>query len=57
MKRIEDLPLTLTVVHTAKVLGIGRNQTYEAVRTGQIRAVKIGARIVIPRAEIERLIG
>jgi excisionase family DNA binding protein len=38
------------------ILGVGRNAGYEAVRTGCIRAIKIGKRVVIPKAEIERLL-
>lgn len=48
---------TLTVAQAARVLGIGRNQAYEAVRRGEIPSVRIGRRIVVPRAALERLLG
>ena len=34
----------LTVRETADALGIGINQTYEAIRSGEIRSLKIGKR-------------
>ncbi|WP_281019563.1 helix-turn-helix domain-containing protein [Minwuia sp. IMCC3077] len=47
---------TYTVTEMAAVLGIGRTAAYEAVRTGQVPALKIGKRVVIPRAALERLL-
>jgi excisionase family DNA binding protein len=46
--------LTFTVEEVAKRLGLSRGLTYEAVRTGQIPSVRIGRRILIPRAALER---
>lgn len=48
---------TLTVTETAKVLGIGRASAYEAVRQGQIPSLRIGNRIVVPRAKLTELLG
>lgn len=47
---------TYTVTEMAAVLGIGRTAAYEAVRTGQVPALKIGKRVVIPRVALERLL-
>lgn len=47
---------TLSVVEAAKILGVGRNQAYEAVRRGEIPAIRIGGRILVPRAALERLL-
>jgi len=41
----------------AEILGLGRNGAYKAVNRGDIRAIRIGRRILIPKAEIERLLG
>lgn len=41
-------PQTFTVEEAAKILGIGRRQAYEAVRTGEIPSLSIGRRILIP---------
>lgn len=44
-----NLPLILTVEQLAEVLSIGRNTAYDLVRSGQIRSVRVGRQIRIPR--------
>ena len=53
----EQTPLTLTVMQTAKLLQISRNLAYEAVRTGQIPSIKVSKRILVPRAQLMKLLG
>ena len=48
--------LTVTVREAAKLLGIGRNLAYEGVQRGEIPAIRIGNRILVPQAGIERLL-
>jgi excisionase family DNA binding protein len=48
---------TVTVEEAAKRLGIGRNQGYEGVRRGDIPSIKIGKRILVPVAALDRLLG
>lgn len=48
--------LTLSVEEAAKVLGIGRNLCYDRVKTGEIPVIKIGRRLLVPRAALERLL-
>ena len=50
-------PLTLTVMQTAKLLQISRNLAYEAIRTGQIPSIKVSKRILVPRAQLMKLLG
>lgn len=38
------------------ILGIGRNQTYAAAKSGQIPTIRIGGRILVPRAALMRLL-
>jgi excisionase family DNA binding protein len=45
---------TLTVPEAAKILGIGKNQAYEAARRGEIPTVKIGKRVLVLAAALER---
>jgi excisionase family DNA binding protein len=47
---------TLTVEDAAEVLGIGRSAAYEGVRRGEIPSLRIGRRLVVPRAALERLL-
>jgi excisionase family DNA binding protein len=49
--------LTLTIAETAKVLGIGLNQAYEAAHRGEIPTIKIGSRILVPKAALEKMLG
>lgn len=48
--------LTLTPKEAGKLLGLSRGLMYEAIRTGQIPSIRIGRRILIPRAALERLL-
>lgn len=48
---------TLTVAEAAQVLGLHKNAVYEAVKNGQIPAIKFGPRrIRIPSDAVERLL-
>ncbi len=48
---------TLTVTELAEVLGIGRGTAYQLVRTGRIRSLRIGRRVVIPSSAVRELLG
>ena len=52
----DDKRLVLTVSEAAKLLGISRGLAYEAVRLGQIPSLRIGRRIVVPRAAFLKLL-
>ncbi len=49
--------VTLSVPEAAAVLGIGRNSAYEAARRGDIPTIKIGARLLVPVAQLRRKVG
>ena len=44
-----QFPVTLRVEDLMPILGIGRNTAYRLVRSGEIRSIKIGRQIRIPR--------
>lgn len=46
---LTELPITLRVEDLMPLLGIGRNTAYRLVRSGEIRSIKIGRQIRIPR--------
>lgn len=48
-RSLDDLPLALRVEDLMLILDIGRNTAYTLVRSGQIRSIKIGRKIRIPR--------
>lgn len=49
--------LTMTVDEAAAALGISRAFAYEAVTRNEIPHVRIGRRILVPRAALERMLG
>jgi excisionase family DNA binding protein len=46
--------LTLTVEEAAERLGISRNHAYASVKSGAIPAIRIGRRLLVPKAALER---
>jgi excisionase family DNA binding protein len=49
-------PLTISVPEAGKRLGVGRNQAYEAARSGQLPTIRIGKRLLVPVVALERLL-
>jgi excisionase family DNA binding protein len=47
---------TTTIEAAAKRLKIGRNQAYEAAARGEIPAIRIGRRWLVPTAALDRLL-
>lgn len=56
MPEVKSERQTLTIPEAAKALGICRNQAYEAARRGEIPTIKIGKRLLVPRAALDRLL-
>ena len=53
------LPHVLTVEEAAQVLGISRWLAYEQARSGElagVRVLRIGRRLLVPRAALERVL-
>lgn len=48
--------LTYTIEEAARLLGISRGSAYEAVRRGELPVLKIGKRLLVPRAVLERIL-
>ena len=46
----------VSVIEASKILGIGKNLCYEAIRRGEIPALRIGKRLLVPKAALERLL-
>lgn len=47
---------TYSVPEAAKILGIGRSLAYEIAAAGQIPTIRIGKRILIPIAGLEKFL-
>ena len=48
--------LTRRPEEVGRILGIGRNTVYELIRTGQLRSISIGRKILIPLAAIDEFL-
>jgi excisionase family DNA binding protein len=56
MRKEEASRQTYNVEEAGRLLGIGRNQAYEAARAGQIPTIKIGKRVLVPKAAFDRML-
>ncbi len=45
-----------TVEEAAERLGIGRGTAYDAARRGELPVVRIGRRLLVPRAAFDRML-
>lgn len=50
-KDLGELPIMLNAGQVQSVLGISRSATYNLLNTESFPTIKIGTRIVVPRAE------
>lgn len=48
---------TVDVPTAAKILGIGRQSGYAAVKSGEIPSIRIGRRLLVPVAALDRMLG
>ena len=48
--------IILSVTETAYLLGLSRNSTYQGVQSGAIPSIRVGKRILVPRAALERML-
>lgn len=46
---------TVMVEEAAQMLGISRSSAHECVRRGELRALRLGRRLVVPRSALESL--
>jgi excisionase family DNA binding protein len=49
--------LTVSVPEAARLLGVSRMTAYSAVREGTIPSLRIGRRVLVPRAALDQLLG
>ena len=48
--------LTLSVVEVARLLGISRGSAYAAILTGELPHLRVGKRILVPKAALARML-
>jgi excisionase family DNA binding protein len=51
-----DEKLTVNVPEVAKLLGISRATAYALANSGQLPAIRLGRRLLVPRALLEQLL-
>lgn len=51
-KDFDRLPLVLSVSQVAQILSLGRDTTYDLVRSGHIRSVRVGRQYRVPKAAV-----
>ena len=56
VERSKPVQRTMSVTEVAEVLGISRTTAYECVRTGDLPAIRLGGRIVVPTQAIDDLL-
>ena len=47
------MPLNLQIPEAVEVSGLSRSRIYEALKLGELRAIKAGRRTLIPFSELE----
>lgn len=50
-------PRTYTVAETAALFGVSRDSIYKKIRAGELTGIRFGRRTVIPRREVDQLLG
>ena len=48
---------TLTVEEAGRQLGICRNMAYQLAKDGQLPTIRLGRRLLVPKAALDRLLG
>lgn len=56
MDLLQHVPDVLTVTEAASTLKLGRSMMYTLIRTGKIRCVRVGRKILIPSAYLREFI-
>lgn len=56
-KKQTDDSETISVIEAKRRLGIGINQTYQAIRRGEIQAIRLGGRWRVLTAPLNKMVG
>ena len=55
-RKADEKRLTVDIPEAAKRIGIGRNQAYEAAKSGKLPTIKIGRRVLVPIVGLDRFL-
>ena len=51
-QNFDQLPLVLSIRQVSQALGLGRDATYNLVRAGKIRSIRVGHQYRVPKAAL-----
>jgi excisionase family DNA binding protein len=54
--RLSELPDVLRVDHVAQLMQVSKDAVYDAIRRGQIPAIRVGRKIRVAKSALERLL-
>ena len=46
-----------SVPEAAQIIGVGKTTLWEAVYRGEVKVARLGSRVIVPKGEIDRLLG
>ena len=52
-----ELPLTISVEHAARLLGVSRSAAYRAAASGQLPTITFGRRLLVPTSRLLEMLG
>jgi excisionase family DNA binding protein len=59
--KLDSLPLsrpeTYSVPEAGRIVGLGKNASYDAARRGELPVLRFGRLLRVPRAALERMLG
>ena len=47
---------TYSIAEAGEILGIGKNQIYNAAHRNEIPTIRIGGRLLVPKAALDRML-
>jgi excisionase family DNA binding protein len=56
-RTVEQAPLVYTVPEAGRLLDLTPSQAYEAAARGDLPTIRIGRRVVVPKAALAELLG
>lgn len=57
LPELDELPLTISVEHAARLLGVSRSAAYRAAASGQLPTITFGRRLLVPTSRLLEMLG
>ncbi|WP_166207202.1 helix-turn-helix domain-containing protein [Cognatiluteimonas telluris] len=56
MQQSDQAPLAHNIPDACRRIGVGRSSIYGLIKSGEIRAIKIAGRTLIPEEDLQRIV-